>query len=287
MDASETQIAFQFGSYFRAYKDGRVERFFGTDRVAASTNTHTTVSTKDVLIDPETGVSARIFIPNSIKPNQKLPLLVYFHGGGFLISSPFCAVYHNFVSSLVAQANVVAVSIDYRLAPEHHVPIAYEDSWAALKWVASHNVEGPEDWLKSYADFGRVFVAGDSAGANIAHNLALQAGLGEDLCGVKLSGICLIHPYFGRKEGVDVDEYWVYVCPTTNGHGDTRINPSVDSWVWGRGLCYYEALKESGWDGEVEIVETEGEQHVFHLFNPDCDKAVALMKRLCSFLNQD
>ncbi|XP_038705666.1 probable carboxylesterase 2 [Tripterygium wilfordii] len=299
----ETQIVFQIGSHFRAFKDGHIERFFGTDIVPASTGT--TVSTKDVQIVPETGVSARVFIPNSVNPDQKLPLLVYFHGGAFLVGSPFCAEYHNFVSSLVAQANVVAVSIEYRLAPENPVPIAYEDSWAALKWVASHDGGvGHESWLTDYADFSRVFVAGDSAGANIAHNMALQAGLGQDLCGVKLSGICLIHPYFERKGADSVNECWAYVCPTTSGINDTRINPFVDSrlcmlgcgkvlvciaekdFLRGRGLSYYETLKETSWAGEVEIFETEGEKHVFHLFNPGCDKAVALLNRLSSFLNQ-
>ncbi|KAF5744007.1 exostosin family protein [Tripterygium wilfordii] len=302
----ETQIVFQFGPFFRAYKDGRIERFFGRDIVPASTNTGTTTaSTKDVLIEPKTRMSARIFIPNSLSPNQKLPLLVYFHGGAFLFGSPFCAEYHNFVSSLVAQANVVAVSIQYRLAPENPVPIAYEDSWAALKWVAAHAGVGHESWLTDYADFGRVFLGGDSAGATIAHNLALQAGLGEDLGEVKLSGICLIHPYFEREEGPDyVDKCWMYVCPTTSGLNDTRINPFVDSRLCmlgcdkvlictaekddlrGKGLCYYETLKESRWVGEVEVFETEGEEHVFHLFKPDCDKAVALLNRVCSFLNQ-
>jgi hypothetical protein len=44
-------------------------------------------------------------------------------------------------------------------------------------------------------------------------------------------------------------------------------------------------LKKSGWSGVVEIVETEGEDHVFHLFNPDCDKAVFMMKQVVSFIN--
>lgn len=304
MNSTSTEISFEFGSFFRAYRDGRVERFFGTDKIPASINSPDGISTKDVLIVPETGVSARIFIPSNTNSGQQIPLLVYFHGGGFLIGSPFCPTYHNFLASLVTAANVIAVSIDYRLAPENPLPTAYEDSWVALKWVASHcNGGGSEPWLKDHADFGRVFLAGDSAGANIVHNVGVQASV-EDLNGVKLFGICLIHPYFGRKEG-GVDDSWLFVSPDTSGFNDLRINPALDSRLASlgctrvliciaekdklreRGVFYYETLVKSGWNGEVEIVETEGEEHVFHLFKPNCEHAVALLKKLASFMNQD
>lgn len=110
------------------------------------------------------------------------------------MGSPFCSTYHNYVSSLSAKANVIVVSVHYRLAPEHLVPAAYEDSWAALRWVAYHfniNGHGYEAWLKDHADFTRVFLAGDSAGRNIVHNMAVQASF-EDLNGIKLAGICLV-----------------------------------------------------------------------------------------------
>lgn len=304
MNSTTNEIIHQFGTYFRAYKDGRVERFFGTDKIPASINSPDGVSSKDVLIVPETGVSARIFVPSNISSGQKLPLLVYFHGGGFIVGSSFCPTYHNFVSSLVTAAHAVAVSVDYRLAPEHPVPIAHEDSWVVLKWVASHySGEGPEAWLKDYADFGKVFLSGDSAGANIVHSMAAQAAE-EDLNGVKLLGICLIHPYFGRIES-GVDKSWLFVSPTTIGFNDLRINPAVDSRLASlgctkvlicvaekdglkeRGMFYYETLRKSGWDGEIEVVETEGEGHVFHLFNPNGKNAVALLKKLASFMNQE
>lgn len=77
----------------------------------------------------------------------------------------------------MAEAKVVAVSVDYRKAPENPIPAAYEDSWAALHWAFSHSGgTGPEDWLNRYADFGRVLLVGESAGGNIAHNLAMAAG---------------------------------------------------------------------------------------------------------------
>ena len=313
------EIAHDFPPFLRAYTDGRVERYFGTDVVPASVYSETGVSTKDVAIAPEKGVSARIFKPNTINPDQKLPLLIYFHGGAFCLGSPFCPTYHNYITSLVAEANVIAVSVDYRLAPEFPVPVAYEDSWAAIQWVLSHsNAQGPEPWLNDHSDFNRFFLAGESAGANISHNMAVRAGV-EGLGDINLSGICLVHPYFGRRETnsesrgagdsiVDkmpgVDNRWLFVCPTT-GINDPRLNPAADSELWrlacrkvmvcvaekdglsDRGLFYYETLEKSGWGGRLEFVKTEGEDHVFYLFEPGTEKAVTLMKRLVSFLNQD
>ncbi|XP_041009974.1 probable carboxylesterase 2 [Juglans microcarpa x Juglans regia] len=309
MDSGSTsEVALEFLPYFRAYKDGRVERFFGTDVVPPSIDSHSGTATKDVQIVQETGLAARIFIPGTIDPGQKLPVLVYYHGGSFYMGSPFCATYHNHLASLVVEANIVAVSVSYRLAPEHPVPIGYEDSWVALQWVASHFAgEGSEAWLRDHVDFQRVFLAGDSMGGNIVHNMAARAGV-EGLPGVRLLGICLVHPYFARKETVGTcvaDRSWLFTCPTTSGFDDPRINPAEDSRLSrlgcsrvlifitekdetrDRGLFYYETLRTSGWGGVVEIVEAEGEEHVFHLFRPNCEKALALLKKLSSFINQD
>ncbi|KAJ0076523.1 hypothetical protein Patl1_35327 [Pistacia atlantica] len=126
MDLSTNEEeAHEYLPYFRAYKDG------------------------------QTGLSTRIFIPTGVtKPGQRLHLMVFYHGGGFFMGTPFCSICNNFVLSLVAKADAIVVSLDYRLTPEHYVPIAYEDSWAALKWVASHcNGEGPKAWLNNYANF--------------------------------------------------------------------------------------------------------------------------------------
>lgn len=102
-----------------------------------------------------------------------------------------------------------------------------------------------------------------------------------------------------------VDNRWLYVCPTTSGFNDPRYNPAADERLWRlgcskvlvcvaekdglreRGWFYYETLGKSGWSGEVEIMETEGEGHVFHLFKPSCERAVTLMKRIVSFINQE
>ncbi|CAL5377327.1 unnamed protein product [Camellia sinensis] len=308
------EIVHDFPSFIRVYKDGRVERLKGTDTVPPSTNPDTGVQSKDVVIHPETGLSARLYIPN--KPDHnKFPILLYFHGGGFAIETAFSPTYHNYLISLVAEANVVVVSVDYRRAPEHLLPIPYDDSWAAVKWVASHSTaNGEEVWLKEYVDFDRVFFAGDSAGGNIVHNMGMRVG-SEGLDGAKLAGMVLIHPYFGGKDLIGgeeanlagksvADKFWVFVNPTTSGSDDPLFNPAKDPKLSSLGckkvlVCvaekdlmrdrnwyYKEALEKSGWGGVVEVVEAKGEGHVFHLFNPSCHNALAMLKRVASFMNE-
>lgn len=313
------ELSFNFPPFLRVFKDGRVERFVGTDSVPPSLNEETGVTSKDVTIEPETGVSARLYMPKiNDDQSQKLPLLIYFHGGAFCIETSSSPAYHNYLNSVVAEANVVAVSVEYRRAPEHPLPVAYDDCWAAVKWVASHsNSQGPDPWLNDYADIGRVYMAGDSAGANIAHNMAIRVGTQPDaLNGVKISGIILIHPYFWGKTPIEaeakdrekkerVDSLWLFVCPTTSGCDDPLINPATDPNL-GRLGCgrilvfvaekdnlrdrawfYHESIGKSGWSGGIEVVEDDGEDHVFHLFNPAGDKAVAMLKRTAAFLNMD
>ncbi|KAI9113192.1 hypothetical protein K1719_015717 [Acacia pycnantha] len=148
-----------------------------TSSTSPSPSSNAVVSFKDVTLLPQSNISARLFLPQHTPRNRKLPLLLYFHGGGLLLSSPFNSLFHDCVSALVAKANIIAVFVDYRLSPEHPIPTAYEDSWAALHWVASHQKNpGPEPWLNEHADFTRLFLGGESFGANIVHNLAIRGG---------------------------------------------------------------------------------------------------------------
>ncbi|KAL7236639.1 hypothetical protein ACSBR1_019854 [Camellia fascicularis] len=310
------ELVHEFPYFLRVNKDGSVQRLTGNDIVPPSPNPDTGVQSKDVVIDPETDLSARLYIPKTPNPNHKLPLLVYFHGGGFCIETASSPTYHNYLNSLVAEANIVAVSVDYRRAPEHPLPVAYDDSWAAVNWVASHSTSnGGEVWLKDYVDFDHVFFAGDSAGANIAHNMAIRVG-SDGLDGVKLVGMVLIHPYFGGKgligsEGTNMmgkvfsDKLWIFAHPSSSGSDDPLFNPVMDpnfsnlgcnkvlvcvaekDLLRERGWYYKEKLGKSAWGGVVEIMEAMGENHVFHLFNPTCDNAVTMLGRVASFLNED
>jgi hypothetical protein len=94
MDSSNsTEVAHDHSPFLKIYKDGRIERIVGTEIAPPSLDPQTGVESKDVVISPETGVSARLYIPKTTP--KKLPLLVYFHGGGFCIETAFSPQYHN------------------------------------------------------------------------------------------------------------------------------------------------------------------------------------------------
>ncbi|XP_022726929.1 probable carboxylesterase 7 [Durio zibethinus] len=316
MASTMPEIAIDASPFLRIYKDGRVERLMGTDNVPPSFDPKTNVESKDVPYSPESNLSARLFIPKDTSPVEKLPLLVYFHGGAFCVDTAFSPTYHDYVNTLAAEAKVIAISVDYRKAPEHPVPVAYDDSWTALKWIASHlDGNGPEDWVNRHVDFRKFFLAGDSAGANIAHRMGIKIGQ-DQLEGVSITGIILVHPFFwGRNPvGAEINDLserrkirglWRLVCPTTNGYDDPWINPGNDPNLKNlgctrllvfvaemdvlrhRGWYYYEELKKSGWRGEVEIMESSGEDHGFHLLNPTSENAMAMLKRIVSFMIQE
>lgn len=310
------EVAVDFSPLIKVYKDGRVERLHGTDTVPPSLDPDTGVQSNDVVISPETGLSARLYVPPAAKTsNQSLPLLVYFHGGGFLIETAASPAYQNYLNALAAKANVVVLSVDYRLAPEHPVPAAYDDSWSAFKWIASPDSE--ESLPSSLSDRRRVYLAGDSLGANIAHYVALKFGVEKGLggVGVELKGIVLVHPYFwgetpisseadGGGIGPFVKALWLFACPGSSGLDDPLINPEKDpnlgklgcgrvlvcvaekDGLKHRGVYYGDVLRKSGWGGAVEVVETKGEEHVFHLMNPGSDNAAELMSTICGFFNK-
>lgn len=301
---------------FRAYEDGRVERHFGTDTTQPGLETATGVTSKDVVLDAATGVFVRLYLPELPGPDRgRLPILVYFHGGGLVLSSAASQMYHGYLNSVVSKAGVLAVSVDYRLAPEHPIPAAYEDSWMALSWAASRG----DPWLSEHGDAGRIFLAGDSGGANIVHNMAIMAG-SQDAGfpeGALVERAILLHPMFGGKEPVDgeaantrehMEKLWALICPQGDlGVDDPRLNPMAPGapslrvlagrkllvcsaerdFTRARAAAYYQAVKGSGWPGTVEWLESPGEEHGFFLLQPERDESSALMDRVVAFLSAE
>jgi len=125
-----------------------------------------------------------------------LPVHVYYHGGGWVLGDLDS---HDWVCRKIANAAQCAVvSVDYRMAPEHIFPAAFDDSLAALHWVV-------ENAAKLKVDAGRMSVGGDSAGGNLAAAVAIAL---RDAGGpVKLKAQILVYPavdlsmsgdYYGR-----------------------------------------------------------------------------------------
>ncbi|RWW16997.1 hypothetical protein GW17_00019077 [Ensete ventricosum] len=242
----DAEVERDLSPFLRIYKSGRVERLLGTEVLPAGTDPATGVASKDVvLFDPDAGLWVRLYLPDlaGCTPDKRLPVVVYFHGGSFTVETAASPTYHNYLNSLVAEACVLAVSVNFRRPPEHPLPAAYEDSLAAVR-----------------------------AGGNIAHQ-----------------------------------SLWRLLCPGTTGLDDPRVNPLAElapglgslpcrrvlvavaekDRLRERGRAYYEALRRSGWEGEALLLESEGEQHVFHLHNPQSDKARAKLRAVVDFLTAE
>ena len=140
-------------------------------------------------------------------------MLVFYHGGVFVIESAFTPLYHAYLNGVAAKARVVAVSMEYRLASEHRLPTAYDDSWQALNWVARNAASGPEPWLRDRGNLSRLFVARDSTGANIAHHavrrwttayVASSSSVPRS-SPFRLAGVVLVQPYLGGEERTDAE----------------------------------------------------------------------------------
>ena len=116
---------------------------------------------------PAGPVAIRIYWPPTDPDDDTAqPVVLYFHGGGFVIGD--LDTYDGSSRQHAVGAGAIVVSVDYRLAPEHPYPAAIEDAWAATLWVAGHGAE-------IGADTTRMAVAGDSAGGNISAVMAQRA----------------------------------------------------------------------------------------------------------------
>ncbi len=112
---------------------------------------------------PDGAIAIRIYTPEGPGP---FPVIVYIHGGGWVIAD--LDVYDSSPRALANAAKAVVVSTHYRLAPEHPFPASHEDTFAAYKWVR-------ENACSFGGDPTRVAVAGESAGGNMAAAISLMA----------------------------------------------------------------------------------------------------------------
>ncbi|KAF5208187.1 Tuliposide a-converting enzyme 1 protein [Thalictrum thalictroides] len=298
--------------FLQVFADGSVKRF-DPPIVDASLELNNGYRSKDVIIDYSKRISARIYLPDTQGSTDLLPVLVYFHGGGFCIGSTTWSGYHYFLGDLSMTSQCIIVSVDYRLAPENRIPVAYDDCFSSLGWLSSQVDSDP--WLKQ-ADLSRVFLSGDSAGGNIVHNVAVQV-LKYKVSQVKIKGLLLIHPYFGSErrteremaggagDNVEMnDMFWGLSLPigSTRDHSacnfematlselDWHQFPAVVVFVAGldflkeRGVMYAEFLKNK--EVKVMLMEAKEGSHVYHVFHPDSEATHLLQRQMSEFMNR-
>ncbi|TVU21772.1 hypothetical protein EJB05_31431, partial [Eragrostis curvula] len=161
------------------------------------------VQWEDVVYATEHGGKLRVYRPAASAAAEKLPVIVYFHSGGFCLGTFEQPNFHSGCLRLASELPAVVLAADYRLAPEHRLPAALDDGAAALSWLRGQALHGAGAhlWLAESADFTKVFVAGESSGANIAHHVAVRHGSGQlALDPLLVSGHVLVTPFFGGAE---------------------------------------------------------------------------------------
>jgi acetyl esterase len=171
------------------------------------------------------GVPVRVYRPSG---DIELPVLVVFHGGGWVIGN--VEQFDVIARQLAATSGAVVVSVEYRLSPEFRFPVPLDDCWRALEWTAAHATE-------IGGDASRLAIGGDSAGGNLAAVCALRA---RDHGGPALALQVLVYPvcdcrfdtesYLTNGEGFVLEAeqmQWFFDCYTGGNvdPADGRISP--------------------------------------------------------------
>lgn len=201
-------------------------------RRAPITNSDDVVRTEDRDIGSHGQLGIRLYFPST--SDELLPVLVFFHGGGFV----FCDIesHDGFCREMSRYTRSIVVSVDYRLAPENKAPAAAEDAHTAVDWVA-----------RNAASFGgdptRLLTVGDSAGGNLATVACLLAA---ERGGPEIHGQVLLYPVI--VPSCDTESYRTYATGYYNTAAAMR-------WYWQQYL-----------DGGVV---PEPEHHVAPMTAPD------------------
>jgi acetyl esterase len=148
---------------------------------------------------PAGEIPLRLYRPLGSTPNETLPVLVYYHGGGWVIGD--LDTHDVLCRELCNLSGCAVVAVHYRLAPEHRFPAPIEDGIAATRWVHANASE-------LHLDGDRLAVGGDSAGGNMAAVVALAA---RDQGGLPIKFQLLIYPATDARRQ--------HRSHTTNGSG--------------------------------------------------------------------
>ncbi|MEY4750104.1 MAG: hypothetical protein RIQ60_2318 [Pseudomonadota bacterium] len=157
---------------------------------------------------PHGDIPLRLYRPRGSAQGTALPVLVYFHGGGWVIGD--LDTHDTLCRQLASESACAVVAVDYRMGPEQPFPCAVDDALAATRWVATHAAE-------LGLDAARLAVGGDSAGGNLA---AVVSQLARSAGGPAIRFQLLIYPATDMRR--------VATSHTTNGEGYLLTRESID-----------------------------------------------------------
>nr|GMC60674.1 probable carboxylesterase 18 [Ipomoea batatas] len=180
------------------------------------------VKSSDVTLDPTRNLWFRVFIPtgDEARNSASLPIIVFFHGGGFVYLSADTKEYDAVCRRFARKVPAVVVSVNYRLAPEHRYPAQYDDGFDVLRFLDDEKNDGI---LPENADVSHCFLAGDSAGGNLAHHVAKRAAE-SSFRRLKVGGVVAIQPFFGGEERTEAEEKLAKF--------DHLISVARTDWMW-------------------------------------------------------
>ncbi|OTG86730.1 lipase [Acinetobacter sp. ANC 4558] len=178
--------------------------------------------------DAKPAVNVRLYTPKNQQPPQNgWPCVLYFHGGGWVVGGLDS---HEFMLSYICQdLNIAVMSVDYRLAPEHKFPAAYDDCLNAYMGLRDH----AKEWK---IDVENIIISGDSAGGNLAAAVAVNL----QKTGHQAKGLAVIYPLLTTKFDLpayeihakapllsreDCDYYLREYAPDISTWEDTRLAP--------------------------------------------------------------
>ncbi|CAK8569306.1 unnamed protein product [Lathyrus sativus] len=222
------------------HHDGSVTRLMQIPNTEPTQDSNNIVLSKDVYINPVNKTSIRLFLPQKTLHNsKKLPIIVYYHGGGFVFFRASSTINHDFCFKLAEKVNIVVASVDYRLAPESRLPAAYDDALEALHWLRN------EEWVRQFCDVSNCYLMGSSAGGNIAYHTGLRCAATIDKYNfdqLKVKGLILHQPFFGgsKRKNSELkfendralplkanDLMWEYALPKGAGRDHKFSNPMI------------------------------------------------------------
>ncbi|XP_075675279.1 putative carboxylesterase 9 [Castanea sativa] len=186
--------------------DGTITRYINLPRIKASlVGSHSDpVVSKDLTLNPKNKTRVRIYMPTSklcsSNDDTRIPIIIFFAGSGWILRNWDTNIVHSQCSALTQEVHAIVVNVDYRIAPEHRLPVQYEDAMDAVLWVREQALDpNGEQWIREYGDISRCYLHGTSNGGNMVFFTALEA-TSTELEPLRIAGNIMNQPLFGGME---------------------------------------------------------------------------------------